>query len=258
MASLAKKTHRVFAGAHRRMRKEKKQNRYRIGARTLLLLCIVASAMLFACAPKANDLPAPITEPEIIAEKPIIIVAMGDSLTAGYGLSESDAYPAQLERRLQERGYNVRVINAGISGETSSAARTRTEWVLSLEPDIMILETGANDGLRGIDPSFTKENIDAIVTMTKKQEVVVLLAGMQIVQNMGREYTEAFRDMYPAIAKEQEVLLMPFFLEGVAGDQSLNLDDGIHPTADGYARIVENILPYVEEAILEMERNAGS
>jgi len=150
------------------------------------------------------------------------IVAAGDSLTAGLGVNEKDAFPAQMERKLREAGYNWEVINAGISGATSSGMLQRINWVLKLKPDIVILETGANDGMRGIDPAVTKKNIDETVRILKQNNVVVILAGMRMFKNMGRTYTNAFGALYPAVAKKHGLILMPFFLEGVAGDPVLN------------------------------------
>lgn len=177
------------------------------------------------------------------------IVAMGDSLTEGYGVSEDAAYPALLEQKLREEGYPFRVVNAGISGETSSGARSRTEWMLTLEPDIVILETGANDGLRGIDPEVTRQNIAEILGILRENDVVAVLAGMRMVRNLGREYTDAFADIYPALAEESGVVFIPFFLEGVAGHPDLNQEDGIHPNAEGYRILVNHIFPKVVEAI---------
>ena len=183
------------------------------------------------------------------------IVAMGDSLTAGLGLSEEQAYPARLEKKLSSDGYAYRVINGGISGETSSGALSRTKWMLSLKPDIVILETGANDGLRGIDPEVTKKNMNEIVGILKEHKVTVVLAGMKIVLNLGDEYTNAFMEIYPAVAEKQKLILIPFFLEGIAGDPGLNQSDGIHPNEEGYRRVVEAIYPYVIEAINERKNN---
>lgn len=182
-----------------------------------------------------------------------VIVCFGDSLTAGYGLDENQAYPALLESRLKASGLNYQVINAGISGETSSGALSRLEWTLNLAPDIIILETGANDGLRGIDPALTQRNIEAIVTRLQAADVTVVLAGMQMVRNLGRSYTQAFGAIYPAIAEKYGLIFMPFFLEGVAGLRSLNQADGIHPTAEGYAIIAANLHPLVEAAIQRHE-----
>lgn len=177
------------------------------------------------------------------------IVAVGDSLTAGYGLPEEDAYPARLERKLQAAGYRWRVINAGISGETSSGALSRINWILKLKPDIVILETGANDGLRGIDPRVMKGNIGEIVRILKKNNIKVVLAGMRMLTNMGREYTEAFTAVYPEVARQEGLILIPFFLAGVAGDPALNQADGIHPYGEGYRIVTETVYPYLLQAI---------
>ncbi len=177
------------------------------------------------------------------------IVAVGDSLTAAYGLDESAGYPALLEKKLQADGYNYQVVNAGVSGETSSGALSRMEWILTLEPDIVILETGANDGLRGIDPQLTGKNIRRILQLLKEKNVVALLAGMQMVANLGPAYVSRFNSLYPQLAKDFDVLFMPFFLEGVAMKRTMTLSDGVHPNAEGYKIITENIYPYVVQAI---------
>jgi acyl-CoA thioesterase-1 len=185
------------------------------------------------------------------AERPVdgTIVAVGDSLTAGYGVAPDMAYPARLEKRLAADGFRYRVINAGVSGETSSGVLSRVAWILTLKPDIAILVTGANDGLRGIDPALTKRNIVETIRQLQAKNVAVVLGGMQMVQNLGKEYTEAFRSIYPEAARETGVRLIPFFLQGVAGDPALNQPDGIHPTADGYRIIAETVYPYVAAAI---------
>lgn len=177
------------------------------------------------------------------------IVAVGDSLTAGHGLDESDSYPADLEKKLQEDGYRYRVVNAGVSGETSSGTLARMDWILTLKPDIIILETGANDGLRGIDPRLAERNIGAILEKLKEKDVVVVLAGMKMVWNLGPAYVAEFNGIYPRLAKEFDVIFMPFFLEGVAMKRELNLEDGLHPNAKGYRIITDNIYPYVLQAI---------
>ncbi|MBU5637545.1 arylesterase [Geomonas sp. Red69] len=177
------------------------------------------------------------------------IVAFGDSLTAGLGVPESEAYPARLQRKLQQAGYQWTVINAGISGETSSGALARVDWVMKLKPDIVILETGANDGLRGQDPELTRRNIDKIVASLRAKGVVVVLAGMKMLRNLGPAYTGKFAAIYPRVAKEHKVILIPFFLDKVAGKESLNLSDGVHPTGTGYAIIVDTVYPYLLEAI---------
>jgi acyl-CoA thioesterase I len=185
------------------------------------------------------------------------IVAVGNSLTAGLGVAEELAYPAQLERKLAAAGLPYRVINAGVSGETSSGALSRIHWILRLKPDIVILETGANDGLRGTDPSLTRKNIEDILRVLQGAQVSVVVAGMQMVANLGPEYTEAFRQIYPEAAKAFRVPLIPFFLAGVAGHSALNQADGIHPTADGYRIVTETVYPYVVQAIREREKSRG-
>ncbi len=181
------------------------------------------------------------------------IVAFGNSLTRGYGVPEKDAYPAQLERKLRSQGYPFRVVNAGINGETSSGALSRAKWILSLEPDIVILETGANDGFRGIKPEVVEKNIDEMARIFKEHRATVVLAGMQMLSNLGAEYTGAFKRIYPAVAEKQGVILIPFFLAGVAGEPALNLSDGVHPTAAGYRIVTETVFPYVVEAIKKRE-----
>ena len=184
------------------------------------------------------------------------IVAVGDSLTAGYGVPETEAYPAQLQRKLNRAGHHWKVVNAGISGETSSGTLSRINWVLKLKPDIVILETGANDGLRGIDPKLVKKNIDEIVTTLQAKGVVVVLAGMQMLRNLGNEYVTQFAMIYPKVAREHHLILIPFFLDQVAGDATLNLADGIHPTGKGYRIVTETVYPYALKAI--EQREAGN
>lgn len=177
------------------------------------------------------------------------VVAMGDSLTEGYGVAETEAYPALLEQKLRQDGHHWRVVNAGVSAETSSGARSRIDWILTLDPDIVILETGANDGLRGIDIDLIQENLNAIVDRFQENGVIVVLAGMQMVRNLGEDYTRRFREIYPAVAQENSLILIPFFLENVAGKPELNQADGIHPLPAGYRIVVETVYPYVLQAI---------
>ena len=178
-----------------------------------------------------------------------VIVAVGDSLTEGFRVNESEAYPALLEQKLRANGYPYQVVNAGVSAETSSGTLSRVNWVLNLKPDIVILETGANDGLRAIDPELTEANLNAIIDRFQDAGVAVVLAGMQTIQNLGQEYTDAYREIYPTVAAEQGTILIPFFLEDVAAEPGLNQEDGVHPTAEGYEIIVETVYPYVIEAI---------
>jgi acyl-CoA thioesterase-1 len=208
-------------------------------------LTVALGCLLGGCENKTSTAPAIVqTQPSFAGT----IVAVGDSLTAGYGLNEADAYPARLEKKLQAAGYRWRVVNAGISGETSSGTLSRVDWVLRLKPDIVILETGANDGLRGVDPLVTKSNIAETVRILKENRVTVILAGMRMVTSMGRNFTEKFAAIYPAVAQKHDVILMPFFLQGVAGNPALNQEDGIHPGAEGYRIITEMIYPFVLQA----------
>jgi acyl-CoA thioesterase-1 len=184
------------------------------------------------------------------------IVAMGDSLTEGLGVPEEKAYPALLQKALRDKGYGYRVINAGISGETSSGARSRIGWVLRMKPDIIILETGANDGLRGLDPELIRRNMRDIIDAFTTEGIVVVLAGMKTLPNLGPAYSKMFADVYTDVGGDNDVILIPFFLEGVAGVPKMNQPDGIHPTADGYARVVEHILPYVTEAIARHQKQS--
>lgn len=201
--------------------------------------------------PPSSDLPSEDTR------KKGTIVAMGNSLTEGLGVPEEMAYPAQLEEALRARGLSYRVVNAGISGETSSGARSRLEWVLSMEPDIIILETGANDGMRGLAPGLIRENIQYMINEIIARDVVVILAGMKIMPNLGPAYAAAFADLYSTIAAENNLIFMPFLLDGVAGEPALNHFDGIHPTAEGYKKIVENMVPYVLKAIERRNTSDG-
>lgn len=178
-----------------------------------------------------------------------LIVALGDSLTAGMGVDERDAWPAQLERRLRASGLQWKVVNAGISGETSSGARARLDWIIALKPDILVLATGANDGLRGIPTQVLRTNLDAMLTALDARNVTVVLAGMQMLRNLGPSYTEAFARVYPELAQKHRAILIPFLLEGVATNRNLNQPDGLHPTAEGYAIITDLVYPRVLQAI---------
>lgn len=219
------------------------------GAVLVLAASLLAALALVGCEREAEEVEQ--VEEEVYVGR---IVAVGDSLTAGFGLEESETYPAQLQRKLQEDGRKFEVINAGVSGETSSGALSRLNWILTQNPDIVILEIGANDGLRGLDLSVPRDNISKILQQLKESGVVTILAGMNMVWNLGPQYTSEFNALYPALAKEYEVIFMPFFLQGVAAVAELNAEDGIHPNAKGYAVVVENLYPYVIEAIQKLEQ----
>lgn len=174
------------------------------------------------------------------------IVVLGDSLSAGYGLAAEDAFPAQLERALVDNGYPVRVVNAGVSGDTSAGGAARLEWALADNPDMVVVALGANDALRGLDPEQTYDNLASILTRLKQRGIAVVLAGMLAPRSMGEGYYSSFDALYPRLVREFGVPLYPFFLEGVAGKSELNLTDGIHPNAAGIAIMVEGMLPLIE------------
>jgi acyl-CoA thioesterase I len=185
--------------------------------------------------------------------EPARIVVLGDSLAAGYGLPAADSFPARLQAALRMNGADVEVINAGVSGDTTAGGRSRLDWALAPGPDgparALIVELGANDGLRGLDPKASEANLDAILGVAVSRGVKVLLAGMLAPPNLGREYSEEFKAVYPRLAQKHGVALYPFFLEGVAARPELNQRDGIHPNADGVEVIVERILPHVERLL---------
>ena len=185
----------------------------------------------------------------------LTILALGDSLTEGLGVDKEDNYPAQLEDRLQEMGYdNAKVINSGLSGETSTGLVNRLDWVSQTKPDITILTIGANDAIRGIDVATIEANIRTAVKRLQDNGSVVILGGMSIYDNLGDDYVAAFSDIYPRVAKDMSVPLIPFFLEGVGGEAELNQADAIHPTKEGYTIIVnDNILPILEPKLNELK-----
>ncbi len=178
-----------------------------------------------------------------------VILALGDSLTAGYGLAKADSFPAQLETALRAQGHQVRVINGGVSGDTSAGGLARMDWLMVEEPDLIIVELGANDALRAIDPAQTLANLDRIVAKSQTAGARVLLAGMLAPPNLGREYATQFNAIYPTLADKYGVPLYPFFLDGVAAEPQLNQPDGMHPTAEGISVIVQRIAPYVTQTL---------
>ncbi|HJP19923.1 MAG: arylesterase [Alphaproteobacteria bacterium] len=184
-----------------------------------------------------------------IASAETLVLALGDSLTAGYGLAADQAFPARLQATLREQGLSVRVINAGVSGDTSAGGRARLDWSLADNPAAAIVELGANDALRGLDPEETRANLDAIILELKKRGIAVLLAGMLAPPNLGPEYEARFNAIYPDLAARHGVLFYPFFLDGVAARPELNQADGMHPTAAGVDIIVDRLLPLVRELI---------
>ena len=186
---------------------------------------------------------------EVTSEK--IILFFGDSLTAGYGLELEEAFPALVQKRLDSLDFKYTVINSGLSGETTSGGRNRLNWVLKQKVDVFVLELGANDGLRGIPLVEARKNFQAIINLVKEKnkDTQIVLAGMQIPPNMGPEYTTEFRKIFPELATENEIALIPFLLEGVAGIPNLNLEDGIHPNTEGHQIVLENVWAVLETVV---------
>jgi acyl-CoA thioesterase-1 len=176
------------------------------------------------------------------------VLFFGDSLTAGYGLSPEDAFPALVEKQLTARGKSCRVINAGLSGETSAGGLNRIDWVLRQPVDIFVLELGANDGLRGLPLDQTKSNLQAIIDKVKAKfpKVKIVIAGMMVPPNMGPEYSAGFKVLFPDLAKKNNAVLIPFLLDGVAGNEKLNLPDGIHPNTEGHKIVATNLVKIIE------------
>jgi len=180
---------------------------------------------------------------------PLQLVALGDSLTAGFGLAQGEDFASRLEAALVRQGIDAKVANAGVSGDTASAGADRLDWAVAEGTDLVIAELGANDALRGIDPAVTREALDRLLARLKARGIAVLLVGMRAPPNMGRDYARSFDAIYPELARRHGVPLYPFFLEGVAGDPRLNQPDGMHPTAPGVEAIVARILPAVISAL---------
>ena len=180
---------------------------------------------------------------------PVTLLALGDSLTAGLGLETPEAFPARLEAALKAKGLDVRIVNAGVSGDTAAAGLARLDWALSEDVGGLIVELGANDALRGLDPAQTEAALDAILAKAAARRLPVLVAGMQAPPNLGADYAAAFDAIYPRLAKKHGAILYPFFLDGVAAQPSLNQADGIHPNGKGVDIIVERIMPSVEGLI---------
>jgi acyl-CoA thioesterase-1 len=212
------------------------------GARRMFLVALTFGNMVICAAAFAQ--PTPVT-------KPIKLVALGDSLTAGYGLPAQAAFPVRLQQALRDKGMAVDVVNAGVSGDTSTGGRDRLDWSVPPDADAVIVELGANDALRGIDPKVTRAALANILKKLKARNIAVLLCGMYAPPNYGADYAAQFNAIYPDLAKTYGVPLYPFFLEGVATEAKLNQADGMHPTAEGVEAIVRNILPTVESFLKE-------
>lgn len=180
---------------------------------------------------------------------PIEIIMLGDSLTAGYGLEEKDSLPSQLEAALRNENLNVSVINAGVSGDTTAGGLERLEWSLTDTADVLVIALGANDGLRGVAPSFTKDNLEKIIVNTQelRPDIKILLLGMMAPPNLGGQYAEQYNDIYPALAEKYHLPLYPFLLDGVISEKTLNQADGIHPNRKGVDVIVDKIVPFFKD-----------
>ncbi|MGB3387381.1 MAG: arylesterase [Pseudaminobacter sp.] len=194
--------------------------------------------------------------PAQLRAEPLKIVGFGDSLMAGYGLDAGQSFPEKLESALQANGHDVVIANAGVSGDTSSGGLSRLEWSIPDGTQLVILELGANDMLRGISPDITERNLDTMLTQLKQRNIDVLLIGMRAAPNLGPDYAAAFDAIYPRLAEKYDVALYPFFLEGVAADKKLLLEDGMHPNAAGIDRMVEQVVPAVEKLLAAQSDNS--
>jgi acyl-CoA thioesterase-1 len=191
-------------------------------------------------------------------EKPIKVVVLGDSLSAGFGLAGPDAFPSKLDAALKAKGIATEIVNAGVSGDTATGGLDRVDWSVPDGTDAVIVELGANDALRGVNPAVTKKALDGILQKLTSRKLPVLLAGMLSPPNMGADYSKEFDAIYPALAQQYGALLYPFFLDGVAADAKLNQKDGMHPNSKGVDIIVERILPKVDELIGRVKTARGS
>lgn len=226
--------------------------------RNLLLLPFLTILFFTSCGEKTTEEQKTEVEDALEEDKesreanaPGTILFFGDSLTAAMGLDMADGYPAQIQEIIDSLGLNYEVVNAGLSGETTAAGKNRIDWVLNQDVDVFVLALGANDGLRGIPVEETRKNLQTIIDIVRQKnpDAEILLAGMQIPPNMGPEYTTDFRNLFPQLAEENDIHLIPFLLEGVAGDPELNQQDGIHPTAAGYDIVAQNVWEVLEPVI---------
>lgn len=220
-----------------------------------LIFCYFLCLLLMGCGEKTKEkeqnADAVETEEATAESNGKKILFFGDSLTAGYGLEVADAFPAIIQGKLDSLGLEYQVVNAGLSGETTASGRNRMEWVLEDDISVVVLELGANDGLRGIPLEETRKNLQAMVDMIQEKlpQATIVLAGMQIPPNMGPEYTSGFRDIFPELAEKEDLALIPFLLEGVAGIPELNQGDGIHPTQKGQQLVAENVWEVLAEVL---------
>lgn len=223
--------------------------------RILLMFCYFLLLITNASCRKASEKNSSISQDGMesvdtlqTASKDKIILCFGNSLTAGMGLDENDAFPAVIQRKVDSLGLSYKVVNAGLSGETTASGKNRVEWVLNQKVDVFVLELGANDGLRGISPSETKNNLQAIIDIVREKnpDTKIVLAGMQMPPNLGEAYTREFKSIFPELAKSNGIELVPFLLENVAGIAELNQSDGIHPTVEGQKILAKNVWQVLE------------
>ncbi len=231
-------------------------------ARTGWALAIPLLLAAFACTAEpaeVADAPAVAAPAEPRTDRRVILF-LGDSLAAGYGLDPEQAFPALIQEKIDQRGWDYEVVNAGVSGDTTASGLRRIDWLLRRPVDVLFLELGGNDGLRGIAPEVTRQNLQGIIDKTRARnpEAAVVVAGMLIPPNMGPDYFEQFRSIFPEIAGGNDALLIPFLLEGVAGDPELNLPDGIHPTAKGHRRVAEHVWGYLEPLLVQRSDAAAA
>ena len=215
-----------------------------INSRVFLVVCMfIISCGENAQPGQAKGKDSVQTDEMVVKDTVKTIVFFGNSITAGYGLEMSEAFPALIQREIDSLALPYKVVNAGVSGETSSGGDGRIDWVLRQPVDVFVLELGGNDGLRGIPVTETRKNLQSIIDKVKAKNpaVKIIIAGMQIPPNMGKQYTGEFRSMYPELAKKNDIALIPFLLEGVGGEAKFNQDDGIHPTAEGQKILAQNV-----------------
>jgi acyl-CoA thioesterase I len=220
-----------------------------------VFLSIISMTLLLSACTNNEKTPATnqseTVKDSVTVTKKKTIIFFGNSLTAGYGLSPSQAFPAIIQKKIDSLGLPYQVVNAGVSGETSSGGKTRIDWILRQPVDIFILELGANDGLRGIPLSATRQNLQDIVDKVKAKNpnVKLMFAGMQIPPNMGQQYTTEFKNIYTELSEKNDMALVPFLLEGVGGEPTLNQEDGIHPTAEGHRIVANNLWRQLEKML---------
>lgn len=222
------------------------------------MFCYFLGFLALGCGGRGTERSGKVPGPEPVeresgetAPDPPKILFFGNSLTAGYGLGPGEAFPALIQRRLDSLDMDYRVVNAGLSGETTASGRNRLAWVLDQEVSLVVIELGANDGLRGIPLEETRKNLQAMVDMVQEElpRATIVLAGMQLPPNMGQEYTSGFREIYPRLAEREGISLIPFLLEGVGGVPELNQGDGIHPTAEGHRMLAENVWEVIKDLL---------